>query len=161
MGCFTPEALPVLSALAKGYAVCDHWFSSAPTETLPNRAFVLLGTSQGHMDDKTHTFTSPSIFGLLGSHGLGWSIYGYDAEPLTKYTFTDISGAAATHFGLFKDFRPRRPPARCPRSRSSSRAGPPPATASTPTTTSPWASSSSTTCTRRSAPVPAGRRPCS
>ncbi len=23
MGCFTPEALPVLSALAKGYAVCD------------------------------------------------------------------------------------------------------------------------------------------
>ena len=36
MGCFTPEALPVLSALAKGYAVCDHWFASAPTETLPN-----------------------------------------------------------------------------------------------------------------------------
>ena len=38
MGCFTPEALPVLSALAKGYAVCDQWFASAPTETLPNRA---------------------------------------------------------------------------------------------------------------------------
>ena len=33
MGCFTPEALPVLSALATGYAVCDQWFSSAPTET--------------------------------------------------------------------------------------------------------------------------------
>jgi len=31
MGCFTPEALPVLSGLAKGYAVCDHWFSSVPT----------------------------------------------------------------------------------------------------------------------------------
>jgi phospholipase C len=40
MGCFTPEALPVLSGLAKGYAVCDHWFSSVPTETLPNRAFA-------------------------------------------------------------------------------------------------------------------------
>src|ERR1051326_4380514 len=47
MGCFTPEALPVLSALARGYAVCDHWYSSVPTETLPNRAFACAGTSQG------------------------------------------------------------------------------------------------------------------
>jgi phospholipase C len=105
MGCFTPGALPVLSALATGYAVCDQWFSSVPTGTMPNRAFVCSGTSQGHMDDKTHTFTSPSIFGLLDSRILGWSIYGYDAEPLTMNTFTDISGAAATHFGLFKDFQ--------------------------------------------------------
>jgi phospholipase C len=104
MGCFTPEALPVLSGLAKGYAVCDHWFSSAPTETMPNRAFACSGTSQGHMDDKTHTFTSPSIFGLLDGHGISWGIYGYDAPPLTKATFTDISGAAASHFGVFTDF---------------------------------------------------------
>ena len=104
MGCFTPEALPVLSSLARGYAVCDHWFAAAPTETLPNRAFACAGTSQGHMDDKTHTFTSPSIFGLLDAHGLSWGIYGYDAPPLTRDTFTDISGAAASHFGLFTDF---------------------------------------------------------
>jgi phospholipase C len=74
MGCFTPEALPVLSALAKGYAVCDQWFASAPTETLPNRAFACAATSQGHMDDKTHTFTSPTIFGLLDAAGLGWAV---------------------------------------------------------------------------------------
>jgi len=104
MGCFTPEALPVLSALARGYAVCDHWYCSVPTETLPNRAFACAATSQGHMDDKTHTFTSPSIFGLLDSHQLGWSIYGYDAEPLTKSNFPDISSAPASHFGLFGDF---------------------------------------------------------
>ena len=59
MGCFTPEALPVLSALAAGYAVCDHWFASAPTETLPNRAFACAGTSQGHMDDKTRPSPRP------------------------------------------------------------------------------------------------------
>src|SRR6202042_1638041 len=104
MGCFGPEALPVLSGLARGYAVCDLWFSSVPTETLPNRAFSCAGTSQGHMDDKTHTFTSPSIFGLLDSHGQSWAIYGYDAPPLTKDTFTDISGATASHFGVFTDF---------------------------------------------------------
>jgi len=39
MGMFTPQMLPVLSTLAKSYAVCDHWYCSVPTETLPNRAF--------------------------------------------------------------------------------------------------------------------------
>ncbi|HLI39809.1 MAG TPA: alkaline phosphatase family protein, partial [Streptosporangiaceae bacterium] len=67
MGCFAPGALPVLSALARGYAVCDHWFASVPTETLPNRAFACAGTSQGHMDDQTKTFTCPSIFGSLSA----------------------------------------------------------------------------------------------
>ncbi len=105
MGCFTPEALPVLSALAKGYAVCDQWFCSVPTETMPNRAFALAATSQGHMDDKTRTFTSPSIFGLLGAQGASWGIYGYDADPLTKSTFTDIASAAGGTIGKFPDFK--------------------------------------------------------
>ena len=105
MGCFTPEALPVLSGLATGYAVCDHWFASVPTETLPNRAFACAATSQGHMDDKTHTFTAPSIFGLLGSHGLSWAIHGYDAQPLTSSTFTDIGQSAGGQIGVFADFQ--------------------------------------------------------
>jgi len=105
MGCFTPEALPVLSALARGYAVCDAWFCSAPTETLPNRAFACAATSQGHMDDKTKTYTCPSIFGLLSQNNVTWSIYGYDAEPLTKHNFPDTTNADPSHFGLFKDFQ--------------------------------------------------------
>jgi phospholipase C len=105
MGCFAPETLPVLSALARGYAVCDQWFASVPTETLPNRAFALAATSQGHMDDKTRTFTSPSIFGLMGQHGVTWGIYGYEAEPLTKSTFTDVASAAGGTIGKFSDFQ--------------------------------------------------------
>lgn len=105
MGCFTPEALPVLSGLARGYAVCDHWYASVPTETLPNRAFVCAGTSQGHMDDATHTFTVPSIFNLLSQHNLGWAVYGYQLQPLTRGTFPDIHTADASHFGVFTDFQ--------------------------------------------------------
>ncbi|MCL2583049.1 MAG: hypothetical protein FWE35_11390 [Streptosporangiales bacterium] len=105
MGCFTPGALPVLSALAKGYAVCDHWFCSVPTETLPNRAFALAGTSQGHMDDKTKTYSCPSIFGSLTKAGVSWVVYGYDATPLTKADFPDTSSAPASNFGEFKDFQ--------------------------------------------------------
>jgi phospholipase C len=105
MGCFAPETLPVLSALAKGYAVCDQWFASVPTETLPNRAFALAATSQGHMDDKTRTFTSPSIFGLMGQHAVTWGIYGYQAEPLTKSTFTDVASATGGTIGQFSEFQ--------------------------------------------------------
>ena len=105
MGCFTPAALPVLSGLASGFAVCDHWFSSVPTETLPNRAFTLAATSQGHMDDKTKTFTSPSIFGALTQADVSWAVYGYDAQPLTRQTFTDITNAPEANFGLFSDFQ--------------------------------------------------------
>jgi phospholipase C len=105
MGMFTPQMLPVLSGLARGFAVCDQWFSSVPTETLPNRAFVCAATSQGHMDDNTKTFTSPTIFGLLSAQNLAWAIYGYDAQPLTRLDFPDITNASEEHFGEFSDFQ--------------------------------------------------------
>jgi phospholipase C len=57
MGCYSPAALPVLSALAKGYAVRHQWFCSVPTQTLPNRAFTCSATSQGYMDP----VASPSV----------------------------------------------------------------------------------------------------
>ena len=54
MGVFPPTMLPVLSGLAQGFAVCDYWFGSVSTETLPNRAFVNAGTSQGHYEREDH-----------------------------------------------------------------------------------------------------------
>ncbi len=105
MGVFPPTMLPVLSGLAAGFAVCDYWFGSAPTETLPNRAFVNAGTSQGHMDDSTTKYTCPSIYGLLSKNNVSWSIYGYDQPPLTRMDFTDTTSADDSHFGLFTDFQ--------------------------------------------------------
>ena len=105
MGIFPPDMLPVLSGLARGFAVCDHWFSSVPTETMPNRAFAVAGTSQGVMDDKTKSFTCPSIFGVLSNHDVSWAIYGYDQEPLTRLDFPDTLDASDDHFGLFTDFQ--------------------------------------------------------
>jgi phospholipase C len=105
MTMFTPTTLPVLSALSRGFAVCDQWFASVPTETLPNRAFACAATSQGHMDDKTKSFTAPSIFGLLSQHQVPWAIYGYTSPPLTRQTFTDVTEQDDSHFGLFTDFQ--------------------------------------------------------
>jgi phospholipase C len=45
MKCFHSGSLPVLSTLAKKYAVCDHWFSSVPGSTIPNRLFAHAASS--------------------------------------------------------------------------------------------------------------------
>jgi phospholipase C len=58
MRCFTPEQVPVITTLAREYAVCDRWFSSLPGPTWPNRFFVHAATSGG-LDD------SPSTLDIL------------------------------------------------------------------------------------------------
>ncbi len=107
MGMYTPELLPILSGLARGYAVCDRWFASVPTMTMPNRAFAAAATSQGHLDDNPKTYTCPTIFGRLSDKSLDWAIYGYNSDPLTRQTFPDTTAAADSHFGQFSDFQQR------------------------------------------------------
>ena len=107
MGMYPPEMLPVMSGLAKGHAVCDRWSSSAPTQTIPNRAFAGAATSQGRLDNHVKVFTCPSIFGRLENEEIDWGIYGYNRDPLTRHDDTDIQHADEKHFGHFRDFQER------------------------------------------------------
>src|SRR5713226_3381473 len=107
MGMYSPEMLPVMSGLARGFAVCDHWFSSAPTQTIPNRAFASAATSQGHLDNQVKVFTCPSIFGRLSQSNIDWAIYGYNRDPMTRLDYTDTQNADESHFGHFRDFQTR------------------------------------------------------
>jgi phospholipase C len=50
MRCFDPMKLPILTALAREYAVCDRWFCSVPGPTLANRVYAHAGTSRGRLD---------------------------------------------------------------------------------------------------------------
>lgn len=45
--CFSPKQLPVLNKLATEFVLFDHWFSSMPGPTWPNRFFALCGSSGG------------------------------------------------------------------------------------------------------------------
>ena len=54
MECFAPEQIPVLGTLAKEFAVCDHWYSSMPGPTWPNRFFAMAATAGG-LDDHPDT----------------------------------------------------------------------------------------------------------
>lgn len=92
MGMYSPETLPVLCGLAKGFAVCDRWFASVPTQTFPNRAFAVAGTSLGYTNNSAHgtpAFHTPSVFGKLAEAGHTWTIYGYSNRPLTANDFPD------------------------------------------------------------------------
>jgi phospholipase C len=46
---FQPNKVPVLTTLAREFAVFNRWFSSIPGPTLCNRAFAHYGTSFGHV----------------------------------------------------------------------------------------------------------------
>lgn len=110
MGIYRPETLPVLSGLAKEFAVCDQWFASVPTQTFPNRAFAVAGTSLGYTDNSAHrhpAFDTPSVFGKLADVGQTWKIYGYSGIPLTAGDFPDTvrpgpNGEVVSGFARFQ-----------------------------------------------------------
>ncbi len=93
MYCFSPEQVPVITTLAKEFAVCDCWYSSLPGPAVPNQFFFHAGTS-GSLDtsldilSETIDFFSPvtfkngTIFKLIdeladtpGNSDLEWHIY--------------------------------------------------------------------------------------
>jgi phospholipase C len=68
---FSPEQLPVLTTLAREFAVCDHWFSSLPGPTCPNRFFVHAGSSGGldHSPDTAQILAWETVDGMDFEHG--------------------------------------------------------------------------------------------
>lgn len=93
MHCFAPEQLPVITTLAREFAVCDHWFSSMPGPTWPNRFFIHAASSAGldhspsHLDVATsilfngYEFENGTIYDRLDDEGLRWTVYRGDAFP--------------------------------------------------------------------------------
>ncbi len=78
MQCYAPEQLPVMSALARNFAICDEWYASVPTQTWPNRAFFHMGTSLGQVDDypySPHDYDAPTIFNVLSERKISWAIF--------------------------------------------------------------------------------------
>lgn len=77
---FPPEKLPVLTTLARSYAVFNGWFSSIPGPTLCNRAFAHYGTSFGHVDMNLFYEKTPflSIYDRMLKAGKTTKLYYYD-----------------------------------------------------------------------------------
>lgn len=93
MKCYEPSQVPVLTALAGEFVVCDRWFSAMPGPSWPNR-FFLHGASSGDLDDSPsleqlsewelrHGFALPNgtIFDRLHAASVPWRIYAGDNFP--------------------------------------------------------------------------------
>ena len=65
MECQDPSHVPVLSTLAREFAVCERWFGSVPGETWPNRNFMHAATSDGETDIDPRLYTNKTIFEVL------------------------------------------------------------------------------------------------
>lgn len=82
MAYFERGDLPALHTLAKNFLICDHWFSSVPGPTWPNRFFVHSGTSLGHIDMPSgffhpaiHLYDQPTVYQRLQERNISWRIY--------------------------------------------------------------------------------------
>ena len=116
MGYCPKGFLPALHAFAENFAICDHWYSSLPGPTWPNRFFAHSGTSLGRVDMPSgpfhpalHLYDQTTLYDRLQEKGISWKIY-YGDVPQSlvmihqwqypfNYSgmanfFTDVQGAA-------------------------------------------------------------------
>jgi len=92
-GFATSTQLPVIYTLATVFALCDHWFSSMPGPTWPNRFFVHGASSAGLDHSPTQeematwiipglglNYPNGSFYARLSAAGLAWRIYNDDTN---------------------------------------------------------------------------------
>ncbi|GAA2015457.1 alkaline phosphatase family protein [Microbacterium ulmi] len=93
MGGFSPEQLPVLSTLAREFAVFDAWFCAVPSQTYCNRSFFHASTSHGFVTNLggrgyrkwLDAPAAPTLFDRLEEAGLSWKVY-FDERQLVSLT---------------------------------------------------------------------------
>lgn len=85
MQCAAPTLVPNLTRLARQFVVCDHWFSSMPGPTWPNRFFMHAGSSGGLAN-------SPSDLTTIGS--MLWSKLGFRFKKGTLFRKLDKAGVS-------------------------------------------------------------------
>jgi phospholipase C len=94
---FTPEQMPVISGLARGFATFDHWFCEVPSQTFTNRSFFHAASSSGFvvnmppLDAFPVRNTAETIFERLEAKGLTWKIY---CDSPSVLSFTGLIHAA-------------------------------------------------------------------
>jgi phospholipase C len=111
MQAYTPDQLPVLTQLARSFAVSDAWFASVPSQTWPNRAFAHAGTSNGRVNNGEPPdpleWDVPTIFSVLTRNTISWSVYSDTilTPSLTRTMFPKLwDGHLSAQFRGFQDF---------------------------------------------------------
>lgn len=108
MECFQPDQIPVMTTLAKQFAVFDHWYCSVPSQTYCNRAFWHSSDSAGKVINPLEEDGSgfpgidgdvtgmaswikdvwplPTLFDRMSENDVSWRVY----SPIFPLSLTDI-----------------------------------------------------------------------
>jgi len=101
MQVYTPEMVPVLTKLARDFAVFDHWYCAVPSQTWCNRAFWHAAASGGKVQNPTNACTAledlkamgewvedvwsqPNIFQRMKDSGIKHRVYTQELISLTS-----------------------------------------------------------------------------
>lgn len=110
MGCFPPSAVPVISTLAKEFAVCDHWFCSVPSQTYCNRSFFNSASSWGYVNNSPSERwvqnAAPTVYNRLSDMNVPWKVYFdvLDIIPATLLLHLPVLIKHLDHFCSFGRF---------------------------------------------------------
>lgn len=112
MGCFPPDAVPVISTLAKGFAVCDNWYCGVPSQTFCNRSFFDAASSWGYVNNapyqKWTVNFATTIYDRFQDAGVSWRIYfdPIDIIPLSLFIhFPRLVKYTTTNFAYYDRFK--------------------------------------------------------
>ena len=103
---FSPDKLPVLTTLARNFAVYNGWFASIPGPTICNRAFAHYGTSFGSVTMNPFEVKKPfkSIYDRLLDAGRTVKLYYFDPASSTMEVVNLLSNQPSI-FGTFDQFK--------------------------------------------------------
>ena len=110
----TYDNLNVLTALARQYAISDRFYCSMPTQTNPNRAFSLCGTSLGRLVNSftsVEQFNTPTLFNALAKSGIDLGLYFHEiwwsGQCYTQYSFPQINAVPRSQLSIAKIDEPK------------------------------------------------------
>ena len=77
MGYYTGDDLPYYYFMASNFATSDKWFSPVPSNSAPNRVFMLAATTHGHAHNPGTLDSTQvkNIFQLLDENHISWKVY--------------------------------------------------------------------------------------
>jgi phospholipase C len=76
MGYYNKNEVTTYDYLAGEFTLCDHWFSSVPGATWPNRLYAVTGCADGSKDNKTiPIYNLPAFVRKLDAQKVTWDWY--------------------------------------------------------------------------------------
>ncbi|HEX6349660.1 MAG TPA: alkaline phosphatase family protein [Candidatus Dormibacteraeota bacterium] len=107
MGWYDQTDLPFYYSLYSTFAMGDHYFASAPTQTFPNRFYLLAGTSFGHIRNDlpdANGFAQRSVFNELDEHHVTWKVYAAQYPLAIAFLFSYVRDHDGAKVVPYSDF---------------------------------------------------------